>query len=60
MSAAAPPTEELKATTLDSQAKQEASDKFGEMKDQKLEGKAEEDEEDGEEDNGDNTAGTGE
>lgn len=60
MSSVEPPTEELKATTLDSQAKEQASDKVAEMKDQKLEGEAEEDDEDGEEDNGDNTAGTGE
>lgn len=60
MAAAQPPTEELKATTLDSAAKEQAAEKVGEIKDEKQEGEAEEDDEGQEEDNVDNTGTTGE
>ncbi|GAA5843745.1 hypothetical protein JCM5353_008314 [Sporobolomyces roseus] len=53
-----PPTEELKATTLDSTAKEQSTEKVEEIKDQKQQGEVEEDDDDQEEDNGDTTGTT--
>lgn len=55
-----PPTEELKATTLDSTAKEQSTEKLQEIKDQKQQGEVEEDDDDQEEDNGDTSGTTGE